>query len=541
MKITLTLFASILSLALAAQTVLLEGYTYEKGNRGYLSMVTVSAQDANTGSKVGVTTSDADGFFSMEVPANSELELIVSKDMFNPMEKTVTVGSAKTFAKLELNRSPGYLFEVTLAERRDSDDIIVDAIKGARIEVYNNTTKESVMDLKNHDSPEFKLNLQKGNHYTVLVRKDGFLSKRMEAKVDVEGCILCFEGVGSVNPGVSDNLTEGNAFGVLLANVELERIFEGKKMEVQNLYYDLAKFDLRQDGRQELNKVITLMRDNPNLTLELGSHTDSRGNDESNQILSKKRAQSAVAYLIDKGDIAKARIVSRGYGEDILITNCPDGVKCTEEEHARNRRTELKIIGITDVAEIKSLKKMKEEEQLEKEILELMDQEEVIIDSEEDLQRLIAGEDIKESQQERVARELSELNEKKRLAKLKGPEIKEDNRVFVPAQRLENPEPMKILDKDLPLEVLHPDYGNTTGIKVVLFVRKMATLKTHAMYTRHEYVQVYKDENGLLYYMLDGYETVEDARAAITDDFKVMYPKAHVSQFVDNELVKVEF
>lgn len=541
MKITLTLFATILSLALAAQTVLLEGYAYEKGNRGYLSMVSITAQDVNTGSQVGVTMSDADGFFSMKVPANSELELIGSKDMFNPIEKAVTIGSAKTFVKLELNRSPGYLFEVTLAERRDNDDIIVDAIKGARIEVYNNTKKESVMDLKNHDSPEFKLNLQKGNHYTVLVRKDGFLSKRMEAKVDVEGCILCFEGVGSVNPGVSDNLTEGNAFGVLLANVELERIFEGKKMEVQNLYYDLAKYDLRQDARQELNKVITLMRDNPNLTLELGSHTDSRGNDESNQILSQKRAQAAVAYLIDKGDIAKARIVSRGYGENILITNCPDGVKCSEEDHARNRRTELKIIGITDVAEIKSLKKMKEEEQLEKEILELMDQDEVKIENEEELQRLIAGEYPKETQQERVARELRELNEKKKLNKLKGPEIKEDNRVFVPAERMENPGPMKILDKDLPLEVLHADYGNTTGIKVVLFVRKMATLKTHAMYTRHEYVQVYKDENGLLYYMLDGFETVEDARASITDDFKVMYPQAHVAQFIDGALIKVKF
>ena len=73
--------------------------------------------------------------------------------------------------------------------------------------MYNNTTKEQVIKLENHPDPEFKLPMQKGNHYTILVRKKGYLAKQMEAYVNVRGCILCFEGISDVRPGVTENLT----------------------------------------------------------------------------------------------------------------------------------------------------------------------------------------------------------------------------------------------------------------------------------------------------------------------------------------------
>ena len=346
MKSLLTLLFTCICLFLFSQSAQIEGYVYETGNRGYIRGVNITAENIDTEKLIAKTTTNDEGFFSVEVPQNTNVRIYATKEMFDVKKMDISVKTGKAFVKLEMGRMPGYTFEVTLAEKRDNENIVVDAIKGARIEIYNNTKRESVMDLKEHLSPEFQLNLEKGNHYTILIRKEGFLSKRMEAKVDVEDCILCFEGVGSVNPGVADNLTEGNTFGVLLANVEMERIFTGKKMEVQNLYYDTNKWKLRADAKQELRKVITLMRDNPNLTLELGSHTDSNGKDASNQKLSERRANSAVDYLIMKGDIAKARIVSRGYGENILLNNCGDGSKCSDAEHAKNRRTELKIVGI---------------------------------------------------------------------------------------------------------------------------------------------------------------------------------------------------
>lgn len=85
------------------------------------------------------------------------------------------------------------------------------------------------------------------------------------------------------------------------------------------------------------------MKDNPNIWIELGSHTDSRGNDQYNQWLSQSRANSAVQYIIDRG-IAKNRITAKGYGENRLKNNCANGVKCTEAQHQLNRRTEFTIV-----------------------------------------------------------------------------------------------------------------------------------------------------------------------------------------------------
>ena len=85
------------------------------------------------------------------------------------------------------------------------------------------------------------------------------------------------------------------------------------------------------------------MNDNPTIVIELSSHTDSRASDSYNLNLSKKRAESAVAYIISKG-ISKKRIIAKGYGETRPINKCTNGVQCSEEDFQQNRRTEFAII-----------------------------------------------------------------------------------------------------------------------------------------------------------------------------------------------------
>ncbi len=80
------------------------------------------------------------------------------------------------------------------------------------------------------------------------------------------------------------------------------------------------------------------------MTIEIGSHTDSRGSDSYNEKLSQERAQSVVDYLIEKG-VATERLVAKGYGETKITNKCINGVECTEEEHQKNRRTTFRIIG----------------------------------------------------------------------------------------------------------------------------------------------------------------------------------------------------
>ncbi|RZK73131.1 MAG: OmpA family protein, partial [Pedobacter sp.] len=109
------------------------------------------------------------------------------------------------------------------------------------------------------------------------------------------------------------------------------------------VYWDFNKFNIRPDAAIELDKIVIILEDYPELSIELGSHTDSRANDAYNLWLSNQRAKAAVEYLIQKG-IAKSRLTWKGYGETQLLNRCANDVNCPAEDHQINRRTEFKVI-----------------------------------------------------------------------------------------------------------------------------------------------------------------------------------------------------
>ncbi len=121
----------------------------------------------------------------------------------------------------------------------------------------------------------------------------------------------------------------------------LEKIEKDKVFALENIYYDLDRDEIRADAARELDKLVTILQDNPELKIELSSHTDDRNSDEYNLDLSQRRAKSAVDYLVSQG-IDPTRLVAKGYGESkLLIPNAQ-----TEEEHQVNRRTEFKILEV---------------------------------------------------------------------------------------------------------------------------------------------------------------------------------------------------
>lgn len=113
----------------------------------------------------------------------------------------------------------------------------------------------------------------------------------------------------------------------------------------EHLYYALNDYEIDNAGYNILDKVITVLYSNKNLHIELSSHTDSRSSDEFNMVLSQKRANAVVEYLISRG-IHKNRLSAVGYGETKLLNKCGNNVPCTEEEHAMNRRTEFKVFEV---------------------------------------------------------------------------------------------------------------------------------------------------------------------------------------------------
>ena len=111
-----------------------------------------------------------------------------------------------------------------------------------------------------------------------------------------------------------------------------------------HVYYDFDQSYLRDEASVELNKLLTLMNNNPDYIVEIASHTDSRGSNSYNNRLSQRRADSVIRWLSEKG-VDRERLVSRGYGEDVNVNNCVNEVPCSEKEHQLNRRTEFRILG----------------------------------------------------------------------------------------------------------------------------------------------------------------------------------------------------
>lgn len=128
-----------------------------------------------------------------------------------------------------------------------------------------------------------------------------------------------------------------------MQNISVAPLLPGSVIELPNIYYNFNDATLRPDGRKDLDLLVSLMKQHPSIKVELASHTDCRGNNKYNQTLSQRRADGVVDYLATQG-IARARMRPVGYGESEPRNRCRDGVNCSEQEHARNRRTEVRIL-----------------------------------------------------------------------------------------------------------------------------------------------------------------------------------------------------
>lgn len=205
---------------------------------------------------------------------------------------------------------------------------------GAKISlsVFDEEGKEYVpiTELISEKSKSYFSMLQLNKQYKVTATKSGYLSS-----------------------SVVFNTNDITKSDTIIKNLILSKIDKNKAYRLNNIYYDFDKSNLREDSKNTLDSLYTILNENPQIIIELGSHTDSRGSETYNQDLSQKRAQSCVDYLISKG-INKNRITPKGYGESAPLEDCSKKPDCPTSSsgdcdcHQLNRRTEFKIIGELD-------------------------------------------------------------------------------------------------------------------------------------------------------------------------------------------------
>ncbi len=222
-----------------------------------------------------------------------------------------------------------FLQGITYMTRKDSTREILPNTKVSLMDPEGDVMQEFVTG----NDGKFLFRVYENEDYTLLGETDGFITKRQS-----------YTTVGKSVP--LETLKELVTTITLDTILVLDRKERNKIFVLENIYFGYDSADIRRDAAIELDKLVTLLNDNTDLKIEMGSHTDSVASDAFNIRLSQRRAESTVNYLIRKG-IDPNRLVAKGYGESkpIARNTNPDGSD-NPEGRQRNRRTEFKILEI---------------------------------------------------------------------------------------------------------------------------------------------------------------------------------------------------
>ncbi|MBN8653788.1 MAG: PD40 domain-containing protein [Cytophagales bacterium] len=222
-----------------------------------------------------------------------------------------------------------YLAGITYMTRRDSTREILPNTKVTLLDQEG----EGMQEFVTGNDGKFLFRVYENENYTLIGETDGFITKRQP-----------YTTVGKSVPleTLKDLVTNITLDTILV----LDRKQTGISFVLKNIYFGYDSADIRRESALELDKLVTLLNDNPDISIEMGSHTDSVASNAYNIELSQRRANATVNYLIRKG-IDASRLTAKGYGEEVPIarnTN-PDGTD-NPQGRQRNRRTEFRIVSI---------------------------------------------------------------------------------------------------------------------------------------------------------------------------------------------------
>lgn len=234
-------------------------------------------------------------------------------EKFQQIDKQYTIG---------VGPSKDYYLDASVKDTKTGNPV-----SGVTVEIVSISGAPTKHTFNTDENGKFKAEIFKGYAYgtsvpvNVILKKDGYLVMNLNETIKLdekEGVILNL----NIDPKMADPI-----------------------FKMAMIYYDFDKSDIRDDAEVELNKLIQYMNDNPDVVVELTSHTDCRGSDAYNMALSQRRAASAVAYVKKGLKSNPKRITGKGMGESKMIGNCTDAncEACSEEQHQANRRTEFVI------------------------------------------------------------------------------------------------------------------------------------------------------------------------------------------------------
>lgn len=272
---------------------------------------------------------NVDGMLYMELPMNKTCHFTMASEAANKEMSVSTQGYAvgsDIFEQVPMDLGAGLKFVVD-GKALDKDENT--PLSSVLLTLLNSCTSASQTVIADENG-KFIFNLEPNCCYVVRAAKEGYFTATTN---------FCTKGLYK-----SDTLEATIEMPRLLTiNGNTITLDTNSVFIADNIYHEYDKADINVAASTGLESLLTLMQNNPDIAIEIRSHTDSRGSGAYNFNLSTRRAKAIADYLISKG-IAETRLAYKGMGESELVNGCGDSVPCSEEEHQQNRRTEFRIM-----------------------------------------------------------------------------------------------------------------------------------------------------------------------------------------------------
>lgn len=280
-----------------------------------------------------LATTDRNGETVVALTPGKEMLLLISKAGFFDQELKFKVMDEGPDRPLEILLRPSNCINLAGTVNTQAYGI---PVPGAKISIRN-LCNGDVIEVQTDVNSQFEACLESGCDFDLTVSKPGYEPSTTQVTT------ARLRGSRSLNVNL-----EMRAIDQAIIHAP---IAAGTVIVLQNIYYDFNKSTVRTGSASDLEALVKLMNRYPSMIVEMGAHTDSRGDHNSNLELSLRRAEAAKDFLVQRG-IDAERIRAVGYGEAFPRNQCVDGVSCTEAEHGLNRRTEVKVLSINERAEV---------------------------------------------------------------------------------------------------------------------------------------------------------------------------------------------
>jgi len=278
---------------------------------GAVSGADLTAIDRSTGKIVGSAKTDDKGYFSMRLPFDADLTVKASKEGYDSNKdiNISTRGPVLGIDSLNLSMWKHQLFAKGKIYSNESQQ----PLTGVSIR-STNLADGKVEETNTGEAGEYSVLLRPEKKYNIEFSKPGYVTKNLEIS------------------------TAGMVRGDLLNDIVLEEEF----LSAGVINFEYKRSRVTPASMKVINPMVDALKQNPAAKVNIAAHADARGSSDYNQRLTEDRARNTMKYFVKQGIDAK-RIAYQGFGEKLVLNRCSDGVKCPENEHAVNRRAEIKV------------------------------------------------------------------------------------------------------------------------------------------------------------------------------------------------------